>query len=65
MRALLQRVRFASVVIDLAETGRIERGLVVFLGIEQTDTAEDVEWLAGKIVNLRLFPDETSRSGAV
>ena len=37
----------------------IDRGLVVLLGIEEMDTAEDVEWLAGKLVNLRLFVDET------
>ena len=39
--------------------GRIGGGLVVLLGIEERDTAEDVDWLAGKMVNLRLFVDET------
>lgn len=59
MRAVLQRVSSASVTIENAVAGQIERGLLVLLGIEETDTAEDIEWLAGKIVNLRLFVDDT------
>ena len=59
MRAIIQRVSSASVTIENEICGRIARGLVVLLGIEATDTADDVEWLAGKIVNLRLFRDET------
>lgn len=59
MRAVLQRVSSASVTIDGAVHGQIDQGLVVLLGIESEDTPEDLEWLAGKIVNLRLFADET------
>ncbi len=57
MRAVIQRVSSASVTIESTVTGRIDHGLVVFLGVEDTDTPEDVEWLGGKIVNLRLFAD--------
>jgi D-tyrosyl-tRNA(Tyr) deacylase len=59
MRAVIQRVSSAAVTIENEITGQIDGGLVVLLGIEETDAAEDIEWLAGKIVNLRLFVDET------
>jgi D-tyrosyl-tRNA(Tyr) deacylase len=59
MRAVIQRVSSASVTIEGEITGAIDAGLVVLLGVEETDTPEDAEWLAGKIVNLRLFVDET------
>jgi D-tyrosyl-tRNA(Tyr) deacylase len=59
MRAVIQRVSSASVTIENEVTGRIDHGFVVLLGIEEADTAEDIEWLAGKIVSLRLFKDET------
>lgn len=58
MRAVLQRVTSASVTIDGAIHGRIEHGLVVLLGIESEDTGDDLDWLAAKIVNLRLFTDD-------
>ena len=58
MRAVLQRASSASVTIDQAVHGNIGHGLVVLLGVEAADTADDLEWLAGKIVNLRLFADE-------
>lgn len=57
MRAVIQRVSRASVTIDTRLTSAIEDGLLVLLGIEDTDTAEDIEWLSGKIVNLRIFND--------
>lgn len=57
MRAVIQRVSQASVTIGGKITGRIETGLVVLLGVEAPDTAEDIEWLSGKIVRLRVFPD--------
>lgn len=57
MRVILQRVSSASVTVDASVTGQIERGLLVFVGIEGTDTAADGEWLAGKIVKLRIFAD--------
>jgi len=57
MRAVIQRVTKASVAIDGKIHASIEDGLLVLLGIEDADTAEDVEWLSGKIVNLRIFND--------
>jgi D-aminoacyl-tRNA deacylase len=58
MRAVIQRVSRASVTIDNAAKGRIERGLMVLLAVEEADTDEDIEWLSGKIVRLRIFQDE-------
>jgi D-tyrosyl-tRNA(Tyr) deacylase len=60
MRVVIQRVSSASVTIDGVMRGQIERGLVVFVGIEAADTAADGEWLTQKIVRLRLFPDDAS-----
>jgi D-tyrosyl-tRNA(Tyr) deacylase len=58
MRAVIQRVSKASVTIDNAIYSQINNGLMVLLGIEDADTIEDIEWLSGKIVNLRIFNDE-------
>ena len=58
MRAVIQRVTKASVTIDGKINGQIENGLLVLLGIEDADTAEDIGWLSTKIVNLRIFNDE-------
>jgi len=58
MRAVIQRVTKASVTIDGKINGQIENGLLVLLGIEDADTAEDIGWLSSKIVNLRIFNDE-------
>lgn len=58
MRAVIQRVSRASVKVDGAITGQIEKGLLVLLGIEDADGKEDIEWLSGKICNLRIFDDE-------
>ena len=58
MRAVIQRVSEASVTIDGRVRGSIQRGLVVLLAIEEADTAEDIEWLSGKIARLRVFPDD-------
>lgn len=55
MRAVIQRVTSASVTVEGETVGRIARGLVVLVGKEEADAAEDIEWLAGKIVALRLF----------
>ena len=49
MRALIQRVSAASVTIDREVTAAIDQGLLIFLGIEEADTLEDVTWLAGKL----------------
>ena len=57
MRAVIQRVAKASVTIDGEIHSAIGRGLLVLLGIEDADTAEDIEWLSGKIVHLRIFDD--------
>lgn len=57
MRAVIQRVSKASVTIDGKVNAQIGNGLLVLLGIEDADTSEDIEWLSGKIVNLRIFDD--------
>jgi D-tyrosyl-tRNA(Tyr) deacylase len=58
MIAVIQRVTNASVEIDVNLKAQIHAGLVVLVGIEEADNAEDIEWLASKIVNLRIFNDE-------
>ena len=58
MRAVIQRVNNASVTIEGKIHSHIGVGLLVLLGIEDADTAEDIEWLSGKILNLRIFNDE-------
>src|SRR5688572_23629660 len=58
MRALVQRVREASVTVDGVACARIGAGLLVFAGITSTDTADDLAWLARKILQLRIFDDE-------
>ena len=57
MRAVIQRVSEASVVIEGTVSGSIRHGLVVLLAVEETDGPEDIEWLSGKIVRLRIFDD--------
>ncbi len=58
MRAVIQRVSQAQVVVGQTLKGAIRHGLVVLLAVEETDTAEDIDWLSGKIVRLRIFDDE-------
>lgn len=58
MRAVIQRVKYASVKVDDKTTGVIDNGLLVLLGIEDVDVDADIEWLSAKIVNLRIFNDE-------
>ena len=58
MRAILQRVKGASVTVDGDLTGAIEQGLLVFLGCGQGDTDEDMDYLVDKLVHLRIFADE-------
>jgi D-tyrosyl-tRNA(Tyr) deacylase len=57
MIAVIQRVQSASVEIDQKIKSAIQQGLLVLVGIEDADTDEDIEWLAGKIVGLRIFND--------
>lgn len=59
MRAVIQRVANASVTVNGQVKGAIARGLVVLLAVEEADTSEDIEWLSGKIVRLRIFDDES------
>ena len=61
MRAVIQRVNQANVRIDGAETAAIGRGLLILVGVEQGDTPADAQWLAGKVVQLRIFPDDTGK----
>ena len=58
MRAVIQRVTKAKVSIDGAVKGTIQHGLAVLLAVEAADTVEDIEWLSGKIVRLRIFDDD-------
>ena len=58
MRALIQRVSKAEVLIDKEEKRGIGQGYLILLGIENADTQEDIQWLSAKISKLRLFDDE-------
>jgi D-tyrosyl-tRNA(Tyr) deacylase len=58
MRAVIQRVSEASVTVDGNVTGAIKNGLLVFVGVEDADTTEDIHWLSNKIVHLRIFNDD-------
>ena len=57
MRAVIQRVSEASVKVNGEITGSIQGGLLVLVGIEDADTMEDIQWLSGKIINMRIFND--------
>lgn len=61
MRAVIQRVKKGSVEIKEKETGKIEEGLVILLGVGQNDTEKDAKYLAEKIVNLRIFEDREGK----
>ena len=61
MRACVQRVSRASVTVGGEVTGRIDRGLVVLLGVARDDTPEEARYLADKIVDLRIFKDEKGK----
>lgn len=58
MRVVIQRVLEASVSIAGKQTAKINQGLLLFVGIENEDTEEDISWLSKKVVNLRIFDDE-------
>jgi D-tyrosyl-tRNA(Tyr) deacylase len=57
MRLVIQRVTEASVTVNNGTTGSIRTGLLVFLGVSRTDTVEDADYLTGKLLGLRIFPD--------
>jgi len=61
MRAVIQRVREATVRVEGKEVARIGRGFLVLVGVEKGDGPGDLDWMAGKIAGLRLFEDEAGR----
>ncbi len=61
MRAVVQRVKHASVTVDNSIVGKINDGFLVLLGVTSTDTSKDVQWLAKKIVDLRVFNDSDDK----
>ncbi len=61
MRLVIQRVREARVTVNDGTTGSIRTGLLVFLGVARTDTVEDADYLTGKLLGLRIFPDEDGK----
>lgn len=61
MRVVLQRSKQASVTVDGKITGQIESGLVLLVGVTHEDTEQDADWLAEKIVHLRIFEDESGK----
>jgi len=58
LKIVIQRVSQASVTIDSKIVANIQKGLLVLVGIEDADNQEDIDWLSGKIANLRIFEDE-------
>ncbi|MCL5105114.1 MAG: D-aminoacyl-tRNA deacylase [Armatimonadetes bacterium] len=61
MKAVVQRVSGASVVVDGEEISRIERGLAILIGVAKGDETRDVNFLAEKVANLRIFEDEAGK----
>jgi D-aminoacyl-tRNA deacylase len=61
MKAVVQRVSRASVTVDGAVTGAIQRGLLVLLGVATSDTEQSADYLVDKIAGLRIFPDENGK----
>lgn len=61
MRAVLQRVASARVTVDGRETGSIGFGALVFVGVTQEDGDEEARWLADKVANIRIFPDDEGK----
>ncbi len=61
MTAVIQRVREASVTVEGELTGRIDSGLLVYLGVEREDTDADLKYIVRKVLNLRIFPDEVGK----
>ena len=61
MRLVIQRVTEARVTVNNSAAGSIRTGLLVFLGVSRTDTAEDADYLIGKLLGLRIFPDDDGK----
>ena len=61
MRAVVQRVKKSSVTVDRQTVGRIGQGLLVLLGVAKEDTPSDADYLANKIVHLRIFEDDSAK----
>lgn len=61
MRAVVQRVRDAEVIVDGRSVGAIDRGLLVYIGVEQADTVHDRQYVASKVHGMRIFADEEGR----
>ena len=61
MKAVVQRVSRAAVKVDGETIGQIDRGLLVLLGIGKADTETDADWMINKLLNLRIFPDDTDK----
>jgi len=61
MRAIIQRVKRSSVTVEGEITGKTGEGLVILLGVSEKDEDKDAEYLAKKIVNLRIFPDNDNK----
>ncbi len=61
MRVLIQRVKEASVSVENNCVGKINNGILIFLGVHQQDNSADIEWICHKIINLRIFSDEAGK----
>lgn len=61
MKALIQRVKTASVIIDKQLFSKIDKGYLVFIGIDKEDSEDKIEWLVNKIVNLRIFENDEGK----
>ena len=61
MRVVVQRVKEAKVEVEKKVVGKIEKGLLIYCGLEAGDGKEEIEYIAEKILNLRIFPDENGR----
>ena len=61
MRVVVQRVRYAQVSVNKKVVGAIDQGLLLFIGVEDADSEEDVHWLSKKLIGLRIFNDEEGK----
>lgn len=61
MRAIVQKVKKAEIVVENQEVSKIQQGLLVFLGVKETDTKEDIDYIKRKIEKLRIFEDDNQK----